>query len=317
MDQTGNSGISGNTESGQFARMLPGDHAFVAYARETDRRNVLRAYLRGGLQTSQRVAYLSGERPEAVEDWLCGSDPLLRRGVASGQLQLLAAGGLAPGHTAVDPDRTLHGLQVMADEAITDGYPALRLAADGEYLIQGLEPERAGPFERDLTLLVEANRMLALCLYPAALLPAQLAACIAEGHAPAAGPARAYERDGLRITLTSSPPGLRLAGELDRRHLPAFTQRLAELVESSGSIRLDMRCLTFIDVAAVTAIAHTAKGLDEGRQVVLDSPPSMAGRILAKCWQGIPLPRLAVAAATRPRSAAGTTWTAYAAEQRA
>ena len=315
--------------------MLPGDHACAVYSGEDERRAILAAYVRDGLDAGQRVAYLCGRPQEDTEAWLCDADSRLRCSVASGQLLLLGAGGAGPRATAVDPRRTLESLQIMADEAMTDGYPALRLAAEGAYLIEGLPADAVVPFERDLTHLVEANRMLALCAYSAARMPAPLLSVVVGGHRAVPGPRGTYEGTGLRITATAAPPGLRLAGELDRRHLPAFTEALAGLVkagpmevglvevglveagpmeagpmEAGHTIRLDMRSLTFIDVAAVTAIANTAKGLDDGRQVVLESPPSTAARILAKCWHGIPLPRLAIAVGPRPRAGLGTTWTA-------
>jgi hypothetical protein len=156
----------------EVSRMLPGDHAYLAYGTAADRRSALHAYLKAGIDAGQRVAYLSGELPDDSEDWLCAGDAALHRCVASGQLLLVGAGaavyGGPSGGPRVDPDRTMTCLQVMADEARTDGYPALRLAAEGSYLTEGLEPERIVAFERELNRLVEANRMLALCVYPVA-----------------------------------------------------------------------------------------------------------------------------------------------------
>jgi anti-anti-sigma factor len=308
------SGNSHGTGTSAFTHMIPGDHAYAVYRTATERRTTLHDFLKAGIDAGQRVAYLSGELPDESEEWLCGDDAVMHRCVGSGQLLLVGAGGPVhrgpSGEPCVDPGRTLQCLQLMADDAMTDGYPALRLAADGTYLTQGLDPARVVPFERGFTSLIEANRMLALCLYADVALPAAIPGILAAGHHGAPARAGTYSAAGLRITPTSSPPGIRLAGELDRTHLPAFVEALAELAQSSGTILLDMRSLTFIDVAAVTAIADTAKKLDEGRQVVLDSPPSMAGRILAKCWQGIPLPRLAIAADRSRPGLLGTTWTA-------
>jgi anti-anti-sigma regulatory factor len=289
-----------------YAHLLPGDHACFVYRHDDDRRNVLLGYLLDGLAAGQRVAYSSAEDPVATRQWLCAQDPQAARALASGRLVLVDP----PPRTA-DLDTRLQYLQLLADEALLDDYPALRLAIEGTLLTDGLWPDQVAPFEAEITRLVEDNRMLVLCLYAAARVPSPWMEEIAAGHEappPASGK--------LRVTVTASPPGVRLAGEFDRDGLAEVAAALAELPPAAQTILLDMRSLTLLDVAAVTELARTAYELEEGREMVLEAPPPMARRILDECWAGTSLPRMAIAAGARGRAAlAGTTWTAACASE--
>jgi anti-anti-sigma factor len=74
-----------------------------------------------------------------------------------------------------------------------------------------------------------------------------------------------YEDPVLRICRQHSPPGIRLAGEIDFNHVDELTMALSEALRLDHDITVNLSRLRFIDVAAATAIVHAAVSLVNGR----------------------------------------------------
>ena len=89
----------------------------------------------------------------------------------------------------------------------------------------------------------------------------------------------------LSITRAEAPEGLVLAvsGELDAGSVPELEAEL-ERVKAEGHPRvvLDLRQLTFVDSAGVTALLRAKKAADEaGRVLVLRGPTAQVERVLS------------------------------------
>lgn len=93
----------------------------------------------------------------------------------------------------------------------------------------------------------------------------------------------------LRLCTLIDRPGLRAAGEISPRTRSAWRQALEELAGGpETTCHLELSAITFVDVAGVTDLAHTAQGLTAGRRIVLDRPPPEVRRVLEMFWPGLP-----------------------------
>jgi len=85
----------------------------------------------------------------------------------------------------------------------------------------------------------------------------------------------------LRIAITSAPPGLRLAGEIDATTHDAFRQALAVATRScDGDVHADLCGVSFIDVDGLRALVVAATTMGPERMLVLHSIPAHVARLL-------------------------------------
>jgi len=109
------------------------------------------------------------------------------------------------------------------------------------------------------------------------------------GSGGADGPRTAPSATPLSLHALIDRPGLRAAGEISPRTRAAWWKALEELAGGpETTCHLELSAITFFDVAGVTALAHTAQGLAEGRRIVLDRPPPELRRVLDMFWPGLP-----------------------------
>ncbi|MFC5828655.1 STAS domain-containing protein [Nonomuraea insulae] len=89
--------------------------------------------------------------------------------------------------------------------------------------------------------------------------------------------------DGAADVLAMVHPfGLRVRGDIDRASRPVLARALARAVRiSRADIHLDLSELTFIDVAGLRLILHTAAGLPPPRALVLQDAPATVRDLLA------------------------------------
>ena len=79
--------------------------------------------------------------------------------------------------------------------------------------------------------------------------------------------------DALRVTAMPDGTGLRLVGEIDIETGQLLARALAEFVDGHESVDLDLREVTFVDVAGARVLVRAAQQLHNGRRLVLRHPP--------------------------------------------
>lgn len=99
-----------------------------------------------------------------------------------------------------------------------------------------------------------------------------------------------YDDGVLRITATTKPPGLAIAGEIDEDTYPALTAKLEELA-GAGEIHLNLADVQYCDLAGLRAMIRLAGAgrSSDSRQVVLhDVPPRLKTVLGILGWDSAP-----------------------------
>jgi anti-anti-sigma factor len=109
--------------------------------------------------------------------------------------------------------------------------------------------------------------------------------------AEAAGDHAVYDDGVLRITATSSPPGLAIAGEIDEGTYPALVEKLEGLAGRTD-IHINLAGVEYCDLAGLRAIIRLAgagRGSHGRRQLVLHEVPHHLQTVLGIVgWDSTP-----------------------------
>jgi len=93
--------------------------------------------------------------------------------------------------------------------------------------------------------------------------------------------AATYHHDAiLRICRQYTPPGVRLAGEIDHRAADPLSTALQEAIRLEGDITINMAELSFIDVSSTRMILNMARSIPRPRVMTLRCSPAVAPRFL-------------------------------------
>jgi anti-anti-sigma regulatory factor len=94
----------------------------------------------------------------------------------------------------------------------------------------------------------------------------------AKAHPKAVAAVAYYDDALLRICRQYSPPGIRIAGELDYRHLDELNQALAESIRLDRHPQVNLNGLDYIDAACAAAITQAAMKLPASRRMIVACP---------------------------------------------
>jgi hypothetical protein len=162
--------------------------------------------------------------------------------------------------------RMVRWLARELDDAQRDGFAGLRVTADMCWISRpGAGADELPVFESDVDKLFGDGRLTAICQYDREIFDAVTLAFAAAVHPLAVAAAVYYEDPVLRICRQHTPPGVRIAGELDLGHVEELTLALAEALRLDRDIELNLARLHFIDAAAVGAVFRAVAGLPAGR----------------------------------------------------
>ena len=157
-------------------------------------------------------------------------------------------------------------LERHLDDAGRQGYAGLRVSADMCWVNRPVAAAEQLPvFESEVGRLFADGRLTAICQYDREIFDAVTLAFAASAHTRTVAAAVYYEDPVLRICRQHSPPGIRLAGEIDYHHAEELTLALTEALRLDHDIQVNLAKLRFLDVACATAIAQAAVGLPAGR----------------------------------------------------
>jgi anti-anti-sigma regulatory factor len=108
--------------------------------------------------------------------------------------------------------------------------------------------------------------------------------------AEVAGDHAVYDDGVLRITATSSPPGLAMAGEIDEGTYPALVGKLEELA-GAADVHINLAGVEYCDLAGLRAIIQLAgpgRGGHSRRLVLHEVPPYLEAILGIVGWDSTP-----------------------------
>jgi anti-anti-sigma regulatory factor len=274
--------------------LRPGHHACLTFSDADERLDIVAAFVRDGLAASQRVlCYVESSTPTAFSVELAERGLPVDASVASGQLVVAGSGEHFLAGGAFGADRMLGLIESELRTAHGDGYAGLRLTAD---MCWALRPaagvEQLIAFENQMARLLTTSSALAVCQYDRERFDTVTLASVTAAHGQAVAAITYHDDAMLRICRQYAPPGIRIAGELDFRHLPVLVRALTEALGLDPVIHVNLRQLRFIDGAVGAAIIQAAAGLTDGKRMLVTCQP-LVGKVLAAIGAD-ELPRLQI-----------------------
>jgi hypothetical protein len=251
--------------------LSPGDHACLTFSDPDERLDIVSTFVLDGLSESAKVICLT----ESIEvDQLISE--MADRGVPVGEA--LPRNQLSV-HSSdqswiVDGELTASNVIDLLgrglDEAARDGYTGLRVTADMCWVNRPTTAADQLPvFETEVAKLFRDGRLTAICQYDREVFDAVTLAFVSGAHPRAVAAAVYHEDPILRVCRQHTPPGIRVAGEIDVTHVDVLMLALAEALRLDRAFQVNLARLRFIDVACATAIGHAARGLPAGRSMTI------------------------------------------------
>lgn len=276
--------------------LRPGDHAWLAYAGEEERRHVIGAFIGEGLAVGDRVICLSDGDPAGLPGVRpARDDAAIRRHL----VVIPPAACRAEGD--LDPERTVALIRGEIERAERDGYRSVRITAEMTWAVGEPGGSRlVAACERRFDAVIGPSvTVTAICQIDRRRCPPEALAALAGMHPVLVQPNPEFEDMVLRITRTFQPYGLSLGGELDASRHAVFTEALnSVIVDGDGhsdrdgvreAVHLDLAELEFMDLGALTLMAKLAATCRELRPIVLDHvPPQLTAVIGAVGWRMLP-----------------------------
>jgi len=105
----------------------------------------------------------------------------------------------------------------------------------------------------------------------------------AEGEGPV------YADKHLLVTRTTTPPGLRFAGEIDMTNSDAVMQGLRIAFPDGGDHHLDLSALSFCDISGIRGLVAIATELGAGSRLLLHGLPHQLQTVMRVTgWSDLP-----------------------------
>ncbi|GAB2834848.1 hypothetical protein GCM10022221_37210 [Actinocorallia aurea] len=270
-----------------------GDHLCLAFADESERRDVLTRYLSVGLERGERLLYYTERSaPETVTGWLrdAGVDPA--PAVADGSLKIVPVDASLLASGRFDADATVATIEREVALSLEAGHSGLRLTGEMDWALRDVPgADRLPAFEEKVGALVAGRRATALCQYDVRRFDADRLTVADRVHPAAATVPALHEDATLRLlpVLRDGRRELRVAGSVDYRTVAVLAEALYTAARWPGDLRLDMSALEFIDLAGFRAIAQVAARLAPGRKLyVNDLAPLLCHVVRLVGWDDEP-----------------------------
>lgn len=263
----------------QVTELEADDHACLTFGDPEELFDLTAAFVRDGLAGGLQVVWLNeAGTGQAVAE-------LERRGVAvapalaSGQMTAAGAEGRLLSGQAFAAESAVEWLCTQMTASQREGFPGLRVAVDMSWALRPVTGvEQLPDFEQGIAAAVAGSAAAVLCQYDRERFDPVTLAQVAPFHTRSVATATYYADAVLRICRQYAPPGIRLAGEIDRRAAEPLALALAEAIRLPGDITINMAGLAFIDAACARIILDAARGLGGSRLVVLQCHPQVAAR---------------------------------------
>lgn len=276
-----------------------GDHVFVSYQNDDDRKTLLEINLTDALERGEKFVYFVEATPmDAVLGWFRDQRSDLEPILARGQFVIHSAERFAGVDGIIDSDRMVTELSQESDLAVRAGYTGLRVCTEMAWALYELsDSEHILEHEKRLGDLLAAGDLRGLrlvCQYDPRRLAARQLTPLRRAHAIALTAEQAQESlPLLRVYPLAGSTGLRFSGEIDRSNIVEFSAALESAIRDDQDFHLHLADVHYADVAAVRLLAQTASRLGNGCQLVLRSPGPLVRAILRIYgWDQLPSLRM-------------------------
>lgn len=147
-------------------RLAPGQHVCFIYETEEEHRRVLTAFLRQGLERNEKVLYITDVHdPVAILSYLQNNGLDTTSHVARGQLSILVPEETYLQGGFFDPQRMIARLQAETEQALAEGFTALRISGEMTWALRQLPgSERLVEYEAKLNA-SWPGQCLGMCQY--------------------------------------------------------------------------------------------------------------------------------------------------------
>ncbi|MFY1694191.1 MULTISPECIES: MEDS domain-containing protein [unclassified Solwaraspora] len=259
-----------------------GDHACLTFSDQEERLDLVAAFVRGGLRAGQKVVcWTDSVSPDELTGELHGRSVRPGSALRRGQLRIAPATGSLLGDVPADAAGMVDALAHEMHVATREGYPGLRVTADMCWATRPFAAaEQLLEFETRVGELLAHGQLCLICQYDRGRFDAVTLAFAARAH-PRTVAAQVYlEHPLLRICRQYSPPGVRIAGELDYRHKDVLELALAESVRIDRRMHLNLTALDYIDGACAGIVVAAARALPRSRRMTI-SCRRLVGTVLS------------------------------------
>ena len=270
----------------------PGDHGWLAYSGPEERDQVIAPFVREGLQTSEKVVYVTDVPADHLPGVGAGID--VAEHLRSGQLRVISrADACLDRGGAFTPARMLDTIGREVGEAFDQGFRAVRLTTDYSWLLR--EPERTdlsrmlGCEHRVGDTVSPSTMAMAICQIDRRTCPPDQLIALRDTHEVLVEVNPEFDDGILKIVRTFEPAGLRIEGELDSFRHTVVAETLARVGVQRGSVHLDLSELGFIDIGGLNLLARHATRLPADGSLILDHlRPNVQNVIDTVGWQRLP-----------------------------
>lgn len=246
--------------------LVPSDHVCWSVGPADDYDGLAKACLAAGSEAGDKVVYFGPERALPVA-------PVPAPDVPTHDPRVSFLGG-----GPLDPDAMLAMFRREAAAAEREGFRALRVVADMDWVTGLATHDELTAFELRLDATVDELGAIVVCAYRNGTYAARQVAQVNTVHPAAFG--ELTEDLGFRVWSGGSAQW-HVAGEVDCFNADAFAFTLASAAAASRSpVRVRLDGLQFIDVAGMRAIATTATAGGAVR-ICLERP----SETFARCWR--------------------------------
>jgi hypothetical protein len=247
-----------------------GDHACLTFTDAEERLDLVAAFVRDGLKAGSKVVcWTDTLTPDGLAEQLTARSVRLGAARRRGQLRLVpVTGALAGG--AGGAAAMVEVLAAELDAATREGYRGLRVTADMAWATRPMAAaEQLAVFETDVAELCADGRLCLICQYDRDRFDAVTLAFAAKAHPKTIAAQVYHEHALLRICRQYSPPGIRVAGQIDYQHRDVLEQALAESLRLDRHPNVNLAGLDYIDGACAAVIVAAAVRLPASRRMTV------------------------------------------------
>ncbi len=258
------------TEAVKTERVAAGDHACLTFTDSEERLDLLAAFVRDGLRSGHKVVcWTDSLTPDDLAHQLAARSVRPGAALKRGQLRIDTTSGERLG-SPVTAAGMIDVLTAEVKATEREGHRGLRVTADMGWATRpSVAADELITFEQAVAELFTDTRLCLVCQYDRDRFDAVTLAFAAKTH-PKTVAAQVYYEDAiLRICRQYSPPGVRVAGQLDYRHRDELDQALGESLRLDRHMHVNLAQLEYIDGACAGAIVATAARLPASRRMTV------------------------------------------------
>ena len=147
--------------------LAPGDHLCLIYETEEERRSWLTPFFRQGLEHGEKVIYIVDARmAEQILNYLRDHGVETESYLESGQLIILTSDEVYMRERIFDPNGMIALLRDQTEQALNEGYSALRATGEMTWVLKGLPgSERLIEYEAKLNEFFPGCKCMGICQY--------------------------------------------------------------------------------------------------------------------------------------------------------